>query len=516
MPSSAIHRSPLWHRLVGYCLLTPLLLLSVSGSTAHASVIAFLVKDIRPGSYSSMVQTREQGLYAVARNLLFFIAEDDTYGLALWRSDGTTVGTAPVIADVQVPRPIAFGSLIAIADLVFFSGCDNTHGCELWRSDGTATGTLLVADLYPGLESPGIPNQASPQSLTNVNGTLFFTARDPLGTGVWKTDGTPTGTLLVKRDSRGDREITNLTNVHGRLFYTVFGDARSNELWTSDGTPEGTRLVMAFARHPDTDGATVVRSLTSAKQQLFFVAYTPGRGFELWKSNGTSLGTVRVSETGPNTVELNSTWFLKEINGTLFVLTDELVWPARLWKSNGTAADTMLVKEMPELSADPPIWIGRQEPPVKNLVNVQGMLLFPMNNPAWWYNIGPKPGLWRTDGTPAGTVLVTEGLEIGLSSSLCGTAFFSTRDQLWQSAGTASSTILIHQANPGGAQEGGMPPYTQPLARAGGLFFFTADDGVHGNELWALRLSTVPGETPQLSHHRFLPLVAGGSACEEQ
>ena len=39
----------------------------------------------------------------------------------------------------------------------------------------------------------------SPTSLTNVNGTLFFTANDGTnGTELWKSDGTAAGTVLVK------------------------------------------------------------------------------------------------------------------------------------------------------------------------------------------------------------------------------------------------------------------------------------------------------------------------------
>ncbi len=45
-------------------------------------------------------------------------------------------------------------------------------GGELWQSDGTTTGTVMVKDIRLG------SNSSSPRYLTNINGTLYFSAGD--------------------------------------------------------------------------------------------------------------------------------------------------------------------------------------------------------------------------------------------------------------------------------------------------------------------------------------------------
>src|SRR5262245_26774393 len=39
--------------------------------------------------------------------------------------------------------------MVAIGSTAYFTADDGVHGIELWKSDGTATGTSLVKDIYP-------------------------------------------------------------------------------------------------------------------------------------------------------------------------------------------------------------------------------------------------------------------------------------------------------------------------------------------------------------------------------
>ena len=72
-------------------------------------------------------------------------------------------------------QPLATPS-ISVAD-------DGTNGDELWKSDGTSSGTVMVKDIHSGSSS------SSPYELAAVGNTLYFGANDGNGDELWKCDG---------------------------------------------------------------------------------------------------------------------------------------------------------------------------------------------------------------------------------------------------------------------------------------------------------------------------------------
>src|SRR6266567_3839963 len=100
------------------------------------------------------------------------------------------------------------------------------------RTYGTADGTVLVKDIDPGTGGSYVDH------LTNVNGTLYFTANDGTnGNELWKSDGTAGGTVLVKDVNLGPSGsyAGNLTNVNGTLYFSANDGVNGVELWKSDG-----------------------------------------------------------------------------------------------------------------------------------------------------------------------------------------------------------------------------------------------------------------------------------------
>ena len=108
-----------------------------------------------------------------------------------------------------------------------FSAGSNS-GRELWKSDGTEAGTVRVKDINPGSAS------SDPRDLTNVNGTLFFSAYDgSSGRELWRSDGTEAGTVRVRDIFTGSDSSApyDLTNVNGTLFFSAADDSSGAELW---------------------------------------------------------------------------------------------------------------------------------------------------------------------------------------------------------------------------------------------------------------------------------------------
>src|SRR5207244_2887708 len=81
------------------------------------------------------------------------------------------------------------------------------------------------------------------------NGTLFFVADDGQGFDLWKSDGTAAGTVPVHAISlasvSGFRPYADplLTNVNGTLFFVAEDGSNDYALWKSDGTSAGTVVV---------------------------------------------------------------------------------------------------------------------------------------------------------------------------------------------------------------------------------------------------------------------------------
>jgi len=138
------------------------------------------------------------------------------------------------------------------------------RGGGLWASDGTAAGTFRIHDLE--LESTA-------DRWTVFRGRLWFISQGGI---LWTTDGTGAGTVeLLDREGHMIFTPVRFAPLGGRLVFTA-KDFRGNELFESDGTPAGTSPVEPLViLHLPTD-------LAGTGDRVFFPAYDPATGWELW------------------------------------------------------------------------------------------------------------------------------------------------------------------------------------------------------------------------------------------
>ena len=132
--------------------------------------------------------------------------------------------------------------LTAVGNILYFVADDGTNGFELWKSDGTLSGTVMVKDIDNGSSGSLPAYYASAGGLTAVGNTIYFQANNGInGTELWKSDGTATGTVMVKDINSpwgGSSAPSHLTAVGNTLYFEAYDGTNGSELWKSDGTPQ--------------------------------------------------------------------------------------------------------------------------------------------------------------------------------------------------------------------------------------------------------------------------------------
>ena len=225
--------------------------------------------------------------------------------LALWPAVAAGQG-AVLVADLNRSGGPGFSpqpdSLVAVGSTLFFVQDDGGHGRELWRSDGTTSGTVLVRDVRPGVESSVAPGSGV---LVAAGSHVYFVADDgEHGAELWTSDGSEAGTRLVADLTPGAAGTApqSLTAAEGRVFFVTSAGNGQFDLWVSDGTTAGTVAVRRF------DSEIVAglplfpfRGLAGVGSGLFIEFRAPGERMQLWRSDGTGPGTVLVKDFGAGT-----------------------------------------------------------------------------------------------------------------------------------------------------------------------------------------------------------------------
>lgn len=505
-----------------------------------------LVKDIMGGSGSS----NPRGLTAIG-NTLFFSANNGSLGYELWKTDGTAGGTV-MVKDVRPGEKVSSNPewLTAANGKLFFRANDGVAGVELWVSDGTSAGTVRVKDIRPGTANGDVEN------LINVNGTLFFTANNGInGDELWKSDGTASGTVLVKDLNPGSAgsnntsawrfPMGNFTNMNGLLYFTAGKGSSEEFIVRSDGTEAGTVIItdadsqslnalkprftflngyVYFFNYNvglyrvSNNGTAVEEVMSLSAPEDYYEDFTPEMTalgaslyFTSYSVNGWSVvkfepatGNRQVIDEDPApSIGSNPHTFTRAGNYLYFYTEPDPgynSYPSELWRTDGTPEGTLMVYELSPnqnemvalgdklvFATDGTIFITSGSPEttialhvfpeagayVGNLTNVNGIVYFDNN----------MGQVWKTDGTPAGTTMVRALNDIQNITNVNGKAFILNENtggglELWRTNATGLLLVKVIRQGPG------RRPFYPLAVAAGSWFYFVANDGVHGNEVW--------------------------------
>lgn len=419
--------------------------------------------------------------------------------LLLTMFEGVAQTFTPLLRN-GVFRPVSEVSfeakLTVSGNYLYFVGRDGNTGTELWRTDGTPEGTRLVKDVTPGPSS----SSSAPTSLFDANGTLYFFA----GTGLYKTDGSEAGTVLLRNFS--DIGGSNLLYYNGLLIFKVLGG-----IWRTDGTPEGTFQLASRGN---------VLKLYNGLLYFYTASAPSFQETDLLRTDGTLGGTSLIRQL-PGTLQ---SWgvgvdglYLTFLTGTFHPTPGQ--WST--WKSDGTAAGTLqlgptattfqpgyfnafgdlyqrqnFTGPQPTFRQNRSTGVFEQVTPTPSSDVLAGSNSVLYNGQIYGPSTTPTTGteLSRLDGTPVRDLNPgpANGATFTALAVTNGLLYFSGADsatglELWQTDGTAAGTRLVGDLTPG--TNGSIP---LNLTTFRGEVFFDTRDGT----LWKLNTDQMPPVTP--------------------
>ena len=418
---------------------------------------------------------------------LYFAADDSVNGHELRRRNRN--GTIDLIADITPgPAGTLIGQMISMRGLLYFTVSRVSLGQSLWRTDGTTAGTIKLADVTLSQAGANEPMMVAAADL------IFFAGSTNVGVELWKTDGTVSGTALVKDINPGttngyygvyprSSSPSSLTNVNGTLFFAASDGAKGRELWKSDGTTAGTVVVKDLfpgsqQYYPYEEYSSGPTALMNRNGVLHFMA-RDAAGVRFWESNGQAEGTLSVSSVIPG---LQNVGTVLDVDGRLFFVGSKGSIAQELWTSDRTAAGTVFLKD---------IRPGSFSSQINNMTGMDGLLYFTANDGVHGVE------LWRSNGTAFGTVMIrdirTGSIQDQPASSepreltpINGVLYFTANDgkngvELWRTNGTATGVTKISELVPGAGS-------TEPrgLAAWENSLLFSGNSAL-GRELWRVR-----------------------------
>lgn len=405
----------------------------------------------------------------------------------VWMSDGSGAGTRP-LHEIRPETGNGIGEIygqVAIGDTLLFSGAfDSAFGPwrnTLARTDGTVEGTRVLSTAPFSEQLPwrlaaygatGIAFMADYRVYTADSDLQSVIAMTNTPVAYWLQSyghgrgvihgGCNYAHMLCGIDSEtGASYLLNTESFEsGQPIGEVAGVAifqRGNEIWRSDGTAVGTFRVLEgryLSDAPDSPFDAVLDG------RLYFVSCAQVFSCDLTVTDGSVAGTRLLRPVAPGQLRASGRV------GNLLVFGTS----GQIWSTDGTAAGTVLL-----LNSD-----------VSAFALAGNQLHFYATCAAC------KQHYAVTDGTPAGTrpvslpgaMLATPGLIAALDDETVVFSCQSARrgEELCQTDADGSATVALPEIYPG---SGSAEP--RFVGRTPSAVYFSAVDGRHGRELWQLR-----------------------------
>lgn len=422
-----------------------------------------LVKDLIPGSEG------------IGFNYIKKLNNSIIFGglRGIFVTDGSENGTFKLHPDLVI-----VSELIPYKNKLYFIGTDALYVSQIWSTDGTVKGTNRLTDFKP--KGYNFTNGNTPLKL--YKDEIYFIGNDGInGEELWKTDGTYQGTKMFKDIRPGqygsmfDLKATEepFVIIDNKLIFAAWDGVpnTSKTLWSTDGTSENTKPIVK-----NTELCFEPENMFVFNNEIYFVGKSKnnscGPDYALFKTNGTEAGTKKIVDLKPNYCSGYYNDFIAH-NGSLYFSAEG---PEGLGLYQTDGSNINLIK------SDNGIYEGK--------VILGDKLFF----------VGSDQKLWKTDGTPNGTVVVKKTSEGKVSSKFISSSrelfkfkdkiYFAGEDslkgvELWESDGTDVGTKMVYDIQAAGYTVGASS-YPVNFFATDSTLFFMADNGKVGYELWKL------------------------------
>lgn len=367
--------------------------------------------DINPGTGNSAAFNDNSTIYY--NGILFFSANDGIHGDELWIYENSEVTLLKDINEGEAGSEIQ--NMYVLNDKLIFTANTSAHGTEWWTSDGTSEGTQLLIDINSGNSNGVYANYFyAADGFGIYNEELYFTGIVDADYELWKTDGTNSGTVLVKNIASFGSSFPNSYVVFNEELYFSCHEG----LWKTNGTTGGTILVED--EDPEDAFGFEPRNLFATNEYMLMI-----QDDNLWVSDGTSSGTNKIYDFEYVSLNWGGPRF-RLVNGIVLFPADDGNTGDELWKTDGSTAGTQLVKD---------VWNGTDGYAPQNTVVFQDKLYYKGND-------GESDiELFVSDGTELGTHLFFEFSENGSGFSL-PTEIVADENNIYMNAGVSFSKEL--------------------------------------------------------------------------
>ncbi len=465
-----------------------------------------ILEDICPGPCSSS-PTRAQAL--PSGRVLFVTDNPDSSGSsALWLTGGAPSSTWNLLSPALQQPSITNATPYALESdtSIYFIGLTFPGGFRLWVSPGSPASATVFADLQ------GVTRGGSPRLFEASTSDLYFVANGYSSPIVGRVSGSSGSVELISGSYYicGTSDNAQPTSLGDSL---IFFGCRSDSIYRVD--PAATEAILV----KNLEVGRIEAAVGLASRVVLVVSTEPG--WEVWKTDGTSTGTVKgfslppESEFGDHAWAINGkavlTAYLSGSGLGLYAIGPQVsslelltaLSPsfyglfetsnglgffskiegeiARLWRTDATAAGTIPLLTLPSTAA----LLGASR------WGSEYLLLVRINE--------AQVELIRTDGSLDGTSVVTQFAPAASPGTVDmadfeGRVYFvfplGERTAIWTTDGTASGTEAVWTAPNGASAD----LETELEASASGLLF-TAADPDHGTEPWIIEHT---GSSPRL------------------